>query len=267
MTDMPIVEWIKNVELVCELCAMGKVKRILPLKLGGGTLAMYRRLSKEWRANIEQIKQALITAYTTYMFNAFNQFVTCLPPGETVDEFLADSLQLAWLVGEPLPDRWMTCAFVPGLPQHVRQLLGVSSQMDAIDPSDIDGSPTNPNMPSESSPEEEEIQTIPLWRSTWNKRPHPHCHLCDPEISGERHRCDSQELESDNEDSLHSRYREYYRIQCRQRIIWKMIGYGVARKRVQQVTEFQLWIAFLFGVALLVFGVVFSYSLHSSNYQ
>ncbi len=64
MTDMPIVEWIANVELVCELCAMGKVKRILPLQLRGGTLAMYRRLSK----------QALITAYTTYMFNAFNQF-------------------------------------------------------------------------------------------------------------------------------------------------------------------------------------------------
>ena len=36
----------------------------------------------------------------------------------------------------------------------------------ASDPSDNGGSPTNPDMPSESSPEEQEIQMIPLWRST-----------------------------------------------------------------------------------------------------
>ena len=54
-------------------------------------------------------------------------------------------------------------------------------------PSDIGGSPTNPDMPSESSPEEEEILTIPLRSSTQNKRPHPHCHLCDLEIRGKCH--------------------------------------------------------------------------------
>ena len=32
-TDMPIVEWVENVELVCELCAMKNVQRILPLRL------------------------------------------------------------------------------------------------------------------------------------------------------------------------------------------------------------------------------------------
>ena len=32
-TDMPIVEWVKNVELVCELCAMKNVERVLPLRL------------------------------------------------------------------------------------------------------------------------------------------------------------------------------------------------------------------------------------------
>ena len=31
MTDMPIVKWIKNVELVCKLCAMDKVECILSL--------------------------------------------------------------------------------------------------------------------------------------------------------------------------------------------------------------------------------------------
>ena len=72
MTDMPIVEWIENVELVCELCTMDKVERILPLRLQGGALAVYRRLSKEQRTDAEQIEQALLTAYTTDKFNAFD---------------------------------------------------------------------------------------------------------------------------------------------------------------------------------------------------
>ena len=32
-TDMPIVEWVENVELVCKLCAMKNVERVLPLRL------------------------------------------------------------------------------------------------------------------------------------------------------------------------------------------------------------------------------------------
>ena len=98
--------------------AMNKVQHILPLQLQGGALAVYRRFNKEQRADAEQIKQALITAYATDKFNAFNQFMTQhLRPGETVDEFLADLHQL---VREPLPDQWMTCAFMSGLTQHVR---------------------------------------------------------------------------------------------------------------------------------------------------
>ena len=95
MTDMPIVEWIENVELVCELCIMDKVKNILPLRLRGGALVMYRRLSKEQRADTEQIEQVLITAYATDKFNAFDQLVICFRPGEMVDEFLTDLHQLA----------------------------------------------------------------------------------------------------------------------------------------------------------------------------
>ena len=38
-TNMLIVEWVENVELVCELCAMKNVKRVLLLRLRGGALA------------------------------------------------------------------------------------------------------------------------------------------------------------------------------------------------------------------------------------
>ena len=62
-TDIPIVEWVENVELVCELCAMKNVKHVLPFRLWGGVLAIYRQLSADHKADAEQIKQALITAY------------------------------------------------------------------------------------------------------------------------------------------------------------------------------------------------------------
>ena len=64
-TDVPIVEWVKNVELVCELCAMKNVELLLPLRLRGGALAIYRQLSAGQKADAEQIKQALIIAYAT----------------------------------------------------------------------------------------------------------------------------------------------------------------------------------------------------------
>ena len=75
-TDMPIVRRVENVELVCELCAVKNVERVLPLRLRGGPLAIYRQLSAEQKADAEQIKQALITAYAGDAFNAYDQFVT-----------------------------------------------------------------------------------------------------------------------------------------------------------------------------------------------
>ena len=129
-TDMPIVEWVENVELVCELCAMKNVKRVLPLRIPGGALAIYRQLSTEQKADAEQIKQALITTYAADAFDAYDQFVTQqLHPGETVDEFFAELQVLAWLVGGPLPERWLTCSFISGLPQHIKHLLRASSRM------------------------------------------------------------------------------------------------------------------------------------------
>ena len=104
-TGIPIVAWIENVELVSEFCAMEKIERIQPLWLWGSALATYRQPSKEQRTDTEQIKRALITAYATDRFKAFNQFVAqCLCPEETVDEFSADMHYLARLVREPLLD-------------------------------------------------------------------------------------------------------------------------------------------------------------------
>ena len=59
---------------------------------------MYRQLSKKQRADEEQIKRTLITAYATDRFNAFNQFIARrLCPEETV-EFLTDMHRLTNLL-------------------------------------------------------------------------------------------------------------------------------------------------------------------------
>ena len=55
---------------------MKNVEHVLPLRLQGGALAIYRQLSSGQKADAEQIKQALNTAYATDAFNAYDQFVT-----------------------------------------------------------------------------------------------------------------------------------------------------------------------------------------------
>ena len=52
--------------------------------------------------------------------------------GETVDEFFAELRRLARLIGGPLPEHWLTCAFVSGLPQHVKHLLRASSRIETM---------------------------------------------------------------------------------------------------------------------------------------
>lgn len=101
-TDMPIVEWTENVEMVCDLCAVDMIEQ-----LQGSALAVYSQLSKEQIADVEQIKQSLMTMYATDAFNAYeyDQFITRqLCSDETMDKFLAELHRLARLVEESLPE-------------------------------------------------------------------------------------------------------------------------------------------------------------------
>ena len=100
-TDTPILEWLEDLELTCELCEISKIERVLPLRIKGAARETYRQLSKEQRDDVEEIKRALIKAYGTNSFVAFEHFTTRrLPPEETADEFLTDLQRLARLVGD-----------------------------------------------------------------------------------------------------------------------------------------------------------------------
>ena len=132
-TDTPIIEWLEDLELTCKLCKITKVERVLPLRLKGAARETYRQLSKEQHDDVEEIKRALIKAYGTDSFVAFEQFTTRrLRPEETADEFLTGLQQLARLVGKMPPKCWIKSAFVNGLPSDVKGLLRSSTRLETL---------------------------------------------------------------------------------------------------------------------------------------
>ena len=81
--------------------------------------------------DLQQVKQALLVAFAQDPFVAFDTFVSRrLRPRETVDEYLVDLQDLTRLIDENTSDRWLSCAFVSGLPGPVRRQLRVSSRME-----------------------------------------------------------------------------------------------------------------------------------------
>ena len=126
-----VSEWLEQVELVCEMCGVDNVERVLPLRLRGGALSVYRRLTRDQREDLQQVKQALLVAFVPGPFIAFDTFISRrLRPGETVDEYLGDLQDLAHLIEENTSDRWLSCTFVSGLPGPVRRQLRRSSRME-----------------------------------------------------------------------------------------------------------------------------------------
>ena len=104
--DHTVSEWLKQVELVCEICGVDNVECVLPLRLWGGALSIYRRLTHEQREDLQQVKQALLVAFVPDPFFAFDTFVSRrLCPGETVDKYLGDLQDLACLIEENTSDR------------------------------------------------------------------------------------------------------------------------------------------------------------------
>ena len=131
--DTPIMEWLEDLELTCELCEITKVEWILPLQLKGAAWETYQQLSKEQRDDVEEIKRALIKAYGMDSFMAFEQFTTRrLCPEETADKFLTDLQRSARLVGEMPPECWIKSAFINGLWSHIRRLLRSSTRLKTL---------------------------------------------------------------------------------------------------------------------------------------
>ena len=108
-SDHTVLEWLEQVELVCKMCGVDNIECVLPLRLRGGALSVYRWLTRDQREDLQPVKQALLMAFALDPFVAFDTFVSrCLCPGETVDEYLGDLQDLACLIEENTSDRWLS---------------------------------------------------------------------------------------------------------------------------------------------------------------
>ena len=98
-------EWLALVEPVCKMCGVLNVERVLPFRLRGGALSVYRRLTCDQREDLQQVKQALLVAFAPDHFVAFDTFVSdYLCPRKTVDKYLGDLQDLPRLIEENTSD-------------------------------------------------------------------------------------------------------------------------------------------------------------------
>ena len=130
-----VVEWIGKVEMVCSLSrrdgdqAEARQEVVIPLRLTGGALSVYRQLPEDDKKDPEKIKSALKRAFALDKFTAYERFADRkLNVGESVDVYLADLQQLASLFGG-LSDNGLCCAFVSGLPESVKHVLKDSDKL------------------------------------------------------------------------------------------------------------------------------------------
>ena len=127
-SDLSVQEWIKKVELICQLSGIKCIEWVVPMCFFGDAYAIYQQLSEDKRRDLACIKSALYMAFALDSVSAEKEFMTCkLRPEETVDKYLAELWRL-WF-GRML-EKGLTCAFIAGMPKSVEELLWPSSQVD-----------------------------------------------------------------------------------------------------------------------------------------
>ena len=132
-TEDNVADWISKVEMVCSLQTPGpQQENVIPLRLKGGALSVYRQLTADDKKDPTKIKSALKRAFAPDKFAAYEQFADRrLRPGESVDIFLAELEQLASLFGG-MSQEGICCAFVTGLPDTVKRVLKAGARVDSL---------------------------------------------------------------------------------------------------------------------------------------
>lgn len=136
-SSVGVSEWLDKFELVCQLRGFSEWQNIVPLRLTGGAFCVYQQLSKDDKQIYAKVKEALISAFASDRFCAYEQFIgRKLRDGEAVDVYLADLRRLATLFGG-MSDAGLACAFVAGLPDSARRTLRAGSRMESMDLGEI----------------------------------------------------------------------------------------------------------------------------------
>ena len=122
---------------MCQLSGVKYVECVVPMRLLGGTYAVYQQLSEEKRANFACIKDILYTAFALNPVTAYKQFAAChLCLGEMDDVFLAELRKIATQF-RGMTEWGFVCAFIAGLPEHAGKLFQATTQVDDLPISEI----------------------------------------------------------------------------------------------------------------------------------
>ena len=121
-----VSEWLDKLQAVCGLSKVTDeedVVYVMVLRLTGGAYTLYQQMPADKKRKRSEIEKVLLAAYEVNAFVAFEQFKEKrLEPGESVDEYLATLRKLVRLI-DGVSDKALLCAFVSGLPDHVRELV------------------------------------------------------------------------------------------------------------------------------------------------
>ena len=132
-----IIEWLEKVELVCKIRDLKDLALVIPLRLTGGAFSVYQQLSTADKASAEKIKAGLKGAFAIDSFTAYEKFIRRhLATGESVDVYLADLKKLAVLFG-CTDEKVISCAFLSGLPDRVKQTLRASAKIEGMSLAEI----------------------------------------------------------------------------------------------------------------------------------
>ena len=131
--------WIEKVELVSSLQGVKELETFLPLFLSGGAFEVYRMLPDAVKNDYASLKKNLLQAFSSDPVSAYEEFnARKLRPGESPDVFLADLKRLAGLV-DGASDQWLKCAFIAGLPDHLRSQLRAACSIGTMSLEDVLG--------------------------------------------------------------------------------------------------------------------------------
>ena len=112
--------WIKQTHLAKRLLKLEDLAVVTPLLLSGDALAVYDQLTELDQADANKIEAALLKAFATDAFSAYNQFKRReWLASESVDVYLADLKRLSKLAGFADSEQIIKLAFVSGLSPQV----------------------------------------------------------------------------------------------------------------------------------------------------
>ena len=126
-----VVDWVKRMALTCCLCGIKQVEPVIHLQLTGDTLDIYQQLSNNEKSDVGVTKAVLYKAFVMNPCTAYKCFTTqTLMAYKTVDVFFVALKKLVDLFGG-YPEGIFVYAFVARLPARVKQLLRLSTSIEA----------------------------------------------------------------------------------------------------------------------------------------